>query len=82
MAEAGGGVNQNLWEYELTIDNEQLTIIVSLRDGLKFRISEGNALAVNANQQLKYPKVHGYSGNFETFEPRRGGYQPPGGYRK
>ena len=32
MAEAGGGVNQNLWEYELTIDNEQLTIVVSLRD--------------------------------------------------
>ena len=82
MAEAGGGVNQNLWEYELTIDNEQLTIMVSLRDGLKFRISEGNALTVNANQQLKYPKVYGYSGNFETFEPRRGGYQPPGRYRK
>ena len=82
MAEAGGGVNQNLWEYELTIDNEQLTIMVSLRDGSKFRISEGNALTVNANQQLKYPKVYGYSGNFETFEPRRGGYQPPGRYRK
>ena len=50
MEEADGGVNQSLWEYELTIDNEQLTIMVSLRDGLKFRISEGNALAVHANQ--------------------------------
>ncbi len=50
MEEAGRGVNQNLWEYELTIDNEQLTIMVSLRDGLKFRISEGNALTINANQ--------------------------------
>ena len=47
MEEADGGVNQNLWEYELTIDNEQLTIMVSLRDGLIFRFSEGSTLTVN-----------------------------------